>query len=185
MADEEVKKEESKDKEASSGKSKAIVGWIITFTIAIICAAGGYGLSGLFAKAAPSKVEEAPEGEVAEAEAYLSLDPDAAKPWPFELKPIVANLNEPGSTRMIQVAVVMEISGDMDEELGKEFLEEKKLYLRDWLGTYLAGLNLEQVKGASSQNRMKVEIKEDFNEILFPDSKPLINRVMLKDYTIQ
>lgn len=185
MAEKEIKNDESKEKDSESGKKKGLVGWIITFTVTVICTAGGFGLSGLFAKAAPTGVEETPKVEKSEIEAYLLEDPSAAKPWIHELTPIYANLNEPGSTRMVQFAVIMEISEEMDEVLGEEFLLKKDVYLIDWLTTYLAGLNLQQVSGSSSQNRIKVEIKENFNEILFPDTKPLINRVMLKGFTIQ
>ena len=188
MADEEKKeepKEESKDKESTSGKKGGLVGWIITFVVAIVCAGGGYGLSGLFAKAAPPKVDKEVEAKKAEAEAYLSDSPKGAKPWTFPLEAITSNLNERGATRMIQVTVVLELSADMDGEKGKKFLEEKVIHLRDWLGTYLAGLKLEQVSGSMNQTRMKSDIRENFNEILFPDTKPLIQRVMLKDFIIQ
>ena len=111
-------------------------------TTALVCAAGGYGLSGLFAKAAPPK--DTSNVEKSETEEYMSEDVEGAKPWPFELQPITANLNEPGATRMIQVTVVMELSAEMDETKGREFLEGKVIHLRDWLQTYLAGLNLEQ-----------------------------------------
>lgn len=183
MADEEAKKDESNDKEVSSGKSRSLIGWVITFVVAVVCAGGGYGLSGLFAKVAPVKDADIPESE--KVQDYISESPDEGKPWIYELDLITSNLNEPGSTRMIQFKAVMELSPEMDEERGKVFLEGKKLYLQDWLGTYLLGLNLSQVSGSSSQIRMKVEIRESFNEILFPDTKPLVNRVMLKDYIIQ
>lgn len=140
MADKEKKeksKEESKDTESTSGKKGGMVGWIITFTVAIVCAGGGYGLSGLFAKVAPPKVDPEVEAKKAEEAKYLADKPD--KPWIFELKPITANLNEQAATRMIQITVVLELSADMDKTKGEEFLEEKRIRLRDWLGTHLAG----------------------------------------------
>jgi flagellar basal body-associated protein FliL len=189
MADKEVKKDESKDKskdkESSPGKKGAMIGWIITFVVAAICAGGGYGLSGLFAKTEPKDAEEIPGGEVAAEDDWTVEDPANAKPWTHEMQPVVANLDESGSTRMIQVAVVIELSGEMDQLKGTEYVVSKNLYLRDWLMTHLAGLNLTQVASSSSQNIMKAEIKESFNEILFPDSKPLVSRIMFKDYTIQ
>lgn len=191
MVDEEMKDEEIKDEEikgeteATSGKKGGLVGWIITFAIAIMCAGGGYGLSGLFAKVTPDKVDVEAEAEKEKTAAYMSDDPDSAKPWIFELDPITANLNEPGSTRMVQVTVVLELAAAMDQTEGEKFLKEKVIHLRDWLGTYLAGMKLIQVKGSSSQSRMKVDIQESFNNKLFPDSKPLVQKVMLKDFIIQ
>lgn len=182
MADEEIK-EESKDKEAKSGKKGGLLGWAITFGVAVICAVGGYGLSGLFAKVAPSKTDQVDEAKKAEELKYLAENPDKA--WTFELDPITSNLNERGATRMIQVTVIIELSDRMDKTKGQEFLNDKVIRLRDWLGTYLAGLKLEQVSGSSNQTRMKVDISENFNEILFPDTKPLIQKVYLKDFIIQ
>lgn len=186
MADKEIKKDkakdESKDKEAATG-NKSLIGWVVIFAVAIVCAGGGYGLSGLFAKVAPKIEETIPDTE--KAVPWIAENPEMGKPWTHELELITRNLNEPGATRMIQFAVVMELSEEMDEELGKEFLESKKMYLQDWLGTYLSNLNLLQVQGGSSQNRMKNEIKESFNEILFPDTKPLVNKIMLKGYILQ
>jgi flagellar basal body-associated protein FliL len=120
MADEkEENKEEIGGKEATSGKKGGLVGWIITFAVAIICATGGYGLSGLFAK----NETKAPEGTVdgggaEEGPDFTSADPDAAKPWTFELETIIANLNELGSTRIIQITVVIELYPEMDQTKG-------------------------------------------------------------------
>ncbi|MCF7956034.1 MAG: flagellar basal body-associated FliL family protein [Phycisphaerae bacterium] len=186
MADKEIKDEGVKDEsESTSGKKGSLVGWIITFSVAIICAGGGYGLSGLFAKVAPGKVDSAEEAKKSEFEAILADSPDSAKPWVFELSPITANLNEPGSTRMIQVTVVLELAAEMDKVRGEDFLKERVVHLRDWLGAYLAGLKLIQVSGSSNQSRMKVDIQESFNGKLFPDSKPLVQKIMLKDFMIQ
>ena len=185
MANEETKGEGAKETEATSGKKGSLIGWIITFAVAIICAGGGYGLSGLFAKVIPEKGDEAAEAKKSEIEDILTEDSESAKPWIFELEPITSNLNEPGSTRMIQMTVVLELGAEMDKVKGEEFLKERVIHLRDWLGTYLAGLKLIQVKGSSNQSRMKVDIRENFNEKLFPDSKPLVQIVMLKDFMIQ
>lgn len=176
-------KDESKETEATSGKKGGLVGWVITFVVAILCSVGGYGLSGLFAKAAPEKIDPEVEAKKDYADRYLADNPD--KPWIFQLDPITANLNEASATRMIQLTVVLELSEEMDKVKGEIFLKEKVIHLQDWLGTYLAGMKLMQVKGGSSQSRMKVDICENFNSILFPDTKPMIQRVMLKDFIIQ
>ena len=176
--------------ESDSDDSKGgLLGWIITFIFAVGCAGGGYGLSGLFAKAAPKaavkNTSETTEEVPDEMSKIYAENASELQPWIYEFDQIIANLNVPGGSRLISVTPVIELSPEMDKVEGELFLEKKMVYLRDWLQTYLAGLTLEQVQGSTSQARMKVEIKESFNEILFPDSKPLITRVMLKGYTIQ
>jgi len=183
MAEEEEKIEKPEKTEGTSGNKGSLIGYIITFVVALVCAGGGYGLSGVFAKAAPKPDLEIEEKK-AEEEKYESENPDAG-PWLLELQPITANLNVVGVSRMIQLTIVLEMSAKMDEVKGRAFLEKKTIHLRDWLGTYLAGLNLDHVKGSANQSRMKVEIKESFNEILFPDTTRHIQKAMLKDVIIQ
>lgn len=195
MADEEKKdQEQTEDKSTEStespGRKGAILGWVMTFAVAVVFAAGGYGLSGIFAKAPeaenPEDTKVVDEDIPEEMANMINLDTEGLKPWTYELDPpVIANLDEPGVTRMIRLMVIIELAPEFDEIAGKEFMEGKAVYMRDWLQTYLSGLNLDQVKGSTNQTRIKVEIKENFNEILFPDSKPLVNRVMLRDFAIQ
>jgi len=194
MADEENKdqkqaEDNSTESNDSPGKKGLIISWILTFMVAGLFAVGGYGLSGIFAKAPESVNSE--ETAIADSDVPPELadkivkDTAGLPSWTHELEePVIASLDEPGVTRMIRVTVILEIAPDLDQITGKEFLMEKTVYMRDWLQTYLCGLNLDQVRGSTNQARIKVDIKENFNEILFPDSKGLVNRVMLRDFAI-
>ena len=73
----------------------------------------------------------------------------------------------------------------MDKEQGAIFLEKKKLILRDWLTTYVNGLSLEDVRGSKNVNRIKKQIRENFNELLFAESKPYIQGIFLTDFAVQ
>ena len=98
---------------------------------------------------------------------------------------MIANLDEPGVTRYARVAVTLELSGDMDEDAGTAFLDDKKALLRDWLTTYIAGLSLERVRGTSNLARIKKEIRDQFNELVFAETQPFIVNILFKEFAIQ
>ncbi|AQT66930.1 flagellar basal body-associated protein FliL [Anaerohalosphaera lusitana] len=183
MADEEKKKKDTKEK-----KRPCLLGHIITAVISLTFAAGGYFVSGLFADTKPQgeqAAEEKKEDPSAEINALLAESTEGSKPWTYELEPVVANLNEPGATRFVRATLIMEISGDMAQEKGKEFLGLKTPYLRDWLTTFLSSLTLDEANGGKNKERIKNLVCDEFNRRLFPDSKPLIKQILLKEFAIQ
>ena len=174
----------SEDKDAKSGGFKLLT-WLILAGIVIAGLTGGFGLAQLLAGGGQP---EATEFKVDDTKSFDDLLADATnekKIWSFDIEPVIANLDEPGVTRYARVAVTLELSSEMDSEKGMVFLEEKKPILRDWLTTYVAGLSLERVRGTSNLTRIKKEILEQFNELLFPESKPFIIKILFKEFAIQ
>ena len=55
----------------------------------------------------------------------------------------------------------------------------------DWLATYLGNLTIRDASGLKNQNRVKLRILDAFNELLYPDEKPKITKVLLKEFVIQ
>ena len=186
MAEEEKKenkKEEGKDAKSSKGN---LVGITILVVVVLLCGAGGFGLSLIFAKQDPATEEtEQVEEEPTDAAAQLLADSDEAKPWIFEMSPIIANLDEPGATRIIRVTFIIEMAAEMDKEKGTEFLEGQQHHLRDWAATYLTGLTLDKVGGSRSRERIKLTAHENFSGILFPNAKSYVKAILIKDYIIQ
>ena len=106
--------------------------------------------------------------------------------WIYEkMDPIVANLDEPGVSRFVRVTVILEMNKNIDIDGGMAFLDEKKIVLQDWMTTYLAGLSLEDVRGSRNLTRIKQEVLEHFNQILFDQGKPYIDRVLFKEFAVQ
>jgi flagellar basal body-associated protein FliL len=171
-----AKNEEKNEKEQPKTKSSLV--WIIGL-IVVTCSAGfGFGLGKLLANA---KNTEPPKEEVSRPE-----EPEK-KPntWYYDLEPIVANLDEPGALRYIRTALTLEMSWDIPQSKGKEFLAEKEPIMKDWLSVYLAGLSLRDVQGDKNQRIIQSEIRESLNEELFPDEKPKIKQVLFKEFAIQ
>jgi flagellar basal body-associated protein FliL len=195
---EEEKQADSKEDEkpkTESGKSSGLglFTWLIIAAVVIAGFAGGFALAQLLAGTGSELPEQAETkatdaGTAPEDNAINDMLVDKLKDeklWPFDLEPVIANLDEPGVTRYARVTITLQLSPQMDQEKGVLFLEEKKPILRDWLTTYIAGLSLEHVRGTRNLARIKKEIRDSFNELLFPQSKPFINDILFKEFAIQ
>ena len=205
---------ENKDK-AEKGKSRSLLPIIIVAVIVLVAAGAGIGLSRLFAgggkapsaeeatagKNAPDAKEaakpaaekgeksksEKPAGEKSKGEGSKSekTTANAGEVWYYNLDPVVANLDEPGATRYIRTAFILEMSPDISAEKGTALLDQKKPLIANLLTIYLAGLNIETTRGDKNLKRIQSELCDTFNEQLFPESKPMIKRILIKEFAVQ
>lgn len=195
MADEETVEQEQKEGSAAEQSArKSLIGrllpWVILGVVVVSCAGAGFGLGRLFAgsrgPAAPESPAKPEESSPAESLAADS-DPadDSQKSWYYDLDPVVANLNEPSVTRYVRATFTLEISPDIDKKKGADFLNEKKPILINWLTVYLSSLRLEDIRGDKNLKSIQSRVCEAFNEKLFPDSKPQIKQVLIKEFPVQ
>ena len=183
------KKDESSNKKASGG---GILQWIILAVVVVLFTGAGFGLSRLLAgfRAPAREAEPTQQDKPSQQKSLKAGIPDLSggdsqKTWYYNLEPVVANLDEPGVTRYVRAAIILEISAEVDQEKGGAFLEEKKPVLANWLTIYLAGLTLEDIRGDRNLKRIQLQILDTFNEKLFPDAKPQIKHVFFKEFAIQ
>jgi len=195
MAEEEKNEEqleegaEQKTEEKSSGPG--LMTWLLTAGIVLGCAVGGFALAQLLVSSGP---KEAVAGEIEEkpADFFESQENTDGEPWQYDLKAVIGNLDEPGVTRYLRVSVTLVMSQEMDRVKGNEFLDGvegesagKKDNLVDYLSDYISGLTLERVRGQKNRRRIKKELTEGFNDLLFTDSKPFVASVLLKEFAVQ
>ena len=186
--------EEQQDSKAEVSDKKSLIArflpWIIIFVVVLICACAGLSVGRLFAGSGTPKGAEtgSESGESAEIE-NLKADKDSAKApakvWYYDLDPVVANLNEPTVTRYVRASLTLEMRGEMDVKKGTAFLDEKKPILINWLTVYLSSLGLEDIRGDKNLRSIQSQIRDAFNEKLFPDSKPQIMQVLIKEFPVQ
>ena len=188
-------------------KGKGLVVWLIPGVVILAGATGGFALSQLMGgtfkssagHSAPTQ-QSAPSGHSAGSGHGESsekavpqteiVDPvtgeTVQKSWVYDkLDTIIANLDEPGVARYIRVTVILELNPQLDPVKGQAFLDGKKAQLQDWLTTYLAGLNLENVRGSRNLNRIKMEVRAQFNQLLFGQDKTYVEKVLFKEFAIQ
>jgi len=193
MADVDDAKEQ-KESAAEKGDKKSFIGrflpWIIISAVVVFCAGAGFGLGRSFAgSGAPEAAEAGPKPDESNQAEDLAADNDSTndsdKVWYYELDPVIANLNEPGVSRYVRASFTLEISAETDQEKGTAFLDEKKPILTDMLFVYLSGLSLKDIQGDKNLKSIQSRIRELLNERFFPDSKPQIKRVLIKEFPVQ
>lgn len=197
MADEKKDEKPKKNPEASTeakdstekgipSKGKGLFIWLIIAIVVLAGGVGGFALSVMMAGSASPEPNIAQAAPVAPVFDPLMAKTDIQKPWLYtKMDSIVANLDEPGVTRYVRVSIILELSPKLDSINGEIFLEEKKIVLQDWMTTYLAGLSLEDVRGSRNLNRIKREVLDQFNTLLFGPDKAYVEKVLFKEFAIQ
>ena len=182
-------------KETAAASSGGILQWIMMAVVIILFAAIGFVVGKLLTASEPANanamqtVPNQPQKQQ-NTEEYIQEDDDfeidsESKTWFYPLEPVTTNLNEPGAMRFVRATLTLEISSELSSEVGPLIIEEKKPVLTDWLTIYLGNLTIEDTSGGRNKKRIQSQILDAFNEMLFPDSKPKIKKILLMEFAIQ
>jgi flagellar basal body-associated protein FliL len=170
--------EEKQNGEKRKGLQRVIVlaGVVLIASVAGFLAAtmvGGGAEEAVAETVEPEEIEELPE------------DANGKDEYSYhEFPPVTVNLDEPRLARHVRAQPILAIKRDRFDA-AVEKIEAKKLELNNWLTVYLAGCSLEEVRGSKNLNRIRREIREAFNEQLWPGRRPLIDHVLFKDFKVQ
>jgi flagellar basal body-associated protein FliL len=187
---EEVEKEKSAPAEAGKDvKPPAkILPWVITALLVMVLAGAGFGVGRLFGTRGRARTATAAEpvkaGESAPRQGSVESK-NTGEGWYYDLDPVVANLNEPGVTRYARVALTLEMNSTNAQKETTASLDQKKPLMKHWLTLYLANQTLEEIRGEKNLLRMQAQILDGFNQALFPNAKPQIQRILFKEFAIQ
>ncbi len=102
----------------------------------------------------------------------------------FEFEPILVNLNDPRQARYMQTTIHLGINSEVFSEASKT-IERMMPDLKDWLIVHLSGCRIEDVAGDINKTRLKLRILNAFNDMLWPKSKPLIDKIVFVESTIR
>ena len=169
-----------------SGMAK-IVPWLIPALTLLACAGAGFTISRMFGTGGNAQTVSAGQAQPIEAPAEPEPTAESAngETWYYDLDAVIANLNEPGVTRYVRVALTIEIGNGMEEEAGIVFLDRKKPLMKHWLTLYLSNQTVDGIRGERNLRLVQSQIAEALNQGLFPDTKPKIVRVLFKELSIQ
>ncbi len=199
---EETTEAKSVDKKSSAGSTGiGLVTWIILAVVVVVCAAAGFGLGRLIAgpadslepqadqqstEKAPAKAAKADEETKTDPLADLTAGEGGGNSWYYkDLKPFLANLNEPDATRYIRVSIILEMNPELDQIKGAEYIKQKEPIVTNWITIYLGSLNIDNTRGEKNQRRIQAYVLDKLNQKLFPDSKPLISGILFREFSIQ
>ena len=178
MAEPETQSESDAGDQAAAKKG-SIVPWLL---VGIVAA----GLGGAVPMFLP---EETVEEDPAPKPMFELPTPENTMFIPFsdpEVKgdQLVVNLNEGNITRYLRIVIELQIPKDFETEI-KDKLKENRVLLRSWLISKISDKDLESVRGAAGQNRLRREIQDQFNSVLFPDGYDRIYDVLFYEFAVQ
>ena len=157
--------------------------WLaVLATAATVSSAGGFALARFLASAVtPAQAQAAETQAPREPAATPGADADIAY---YHFEPITVNLSGDNMNRYIRATITLAIEAKHSKDATKR-IETKNPDLKNWMTLFLADCTLEKVRGAKALNRLRREIKDSFNEQLWPDQTPLIHDVLFKEFFIQ
>ena len=97
---------------------------------------------------------------------------------------VVVNLDEGRLSRYLRIAISLQIPKSQEETF-KKLIEAKKIVLRNWLLSKISDLDHDDIRGAAGQNRLRREIREQFNAVLCPDGYDQIYDVLFEEFNVQ
>ncbi len=97
---------------------------------------------------------------------------------------LVVNLNEPTLTKYLSIEITMQADGEHQEEVTEAF-EARKPILNTWLTTHLADKTIDDVRGKVGINRLRREIQDNFNSLLFTDGRERIQDILFEEFHVQ
>ncbi len=111
---------------------------------------------------------------------------DTGETWYYNgLESVVVNPDEPGAMRYVRIGLTLEVSSELDQLEAEIFFEAKKPALISWLNIYLKSLTLDEMEDDRDMKRILLDVHDAFNEILFPNAKPKLKRVLIREFNIQ
>ncbi len=158
--------------ENAGKKGRGLLSWVVFAVVAVLAAGAGFAVPMFLPKQAAEHTPTAPK---AAGEAQEALVPFGE---------VVSNLAEDRLNRYLRVNVILVVDA-ANEKAVTDAVQKKKALMRNWLLSYLSDQTLQGVTGAVGQNRIRREILDQFNAILFPDGSEKIRNVIFEEFNVQ
>lgn len=171
--------EEAAKEGASPPAKKGAKALIPLIVIGLVSAGAGFAvpkfLGGGTPKPSDASEHEPADPKKAHAHAELSF-------VPFD--EVVANLDDNRMMRYVRAKFSLSVE-KKDCEAVQHVVEENKTVLKNWLIGYLQNKQIDEVRGTEGFNRIRREIQDRFNDMLFPDGDGKIKEVLFDEFNIQ
>jgi flagellar protein FliL len=144
-------------------------GWLVLGLVAVLAAGAGSALPWFLLQRHPEKV---------------TTEKDAKKTALISFGDVVVNLGEERLTRYLRLKIILVVDY-LQEKPVSELLQERKAFLKNWLISYLSDQSIPEVSRAAGVNRIRREVRDQFNAMLFPDGSEKINDVLFDEFVVQ
>jgi flagellar basal body-associated protein FliL len=162
---------EKPEAEEKKPKSMLLVNVLVSSVLGFVC--GGLGFA-LFASL-PGMTKSADAG---------ASEPKEAVPAFVPFGEVVVNLDEGRMSRYLRLNITLQVDESVVTDTTAN-VESTKAILRNWLLGYLSDLQMEDIRGAAGQNRIRREVQNHFNDILSPSGTDVVQDVLFEEFTIQ
>ena len=163
---------ENQPAEEKSGGILSLVLWLMVIVVAI---AGGF--------ATPFAVDHFSANAETSEPSDSSRDNDEP-PALVEFGEVVVNLNESRLNRYLRLNISLLVDQSVKDAVAASVKENQPI-LKSWLLSYLADKGMDDIRGATGQNRLRREIQSHFNSVMYPGAEPLIRNVLFQEFNIQ
>ena len=167
----------SKDEDGEGGGGAGNGGPLPWILVTLLCGGLGMAIPYFMPATAGDPAEEDQPDPV-----FEILDPEDTAFVPFDA--VVVNLDEGALTRYLRVAVTLQVPKEDEQSIILK-MEEKKAVLKNWLLNQISDKNLEEIRGGAGQNRLRREVRDEFNSVLFPDGYDRIYNVLFDEFNVQ
>jgi flagellar FliL protein len=158
--------------EAAAPPQKKKGSKLVWLVLAVIALGGGAALPWVFAthKAAGHNVKKA--------------DTAKAKQTALPFSDVVVNLPEDRLSRFLRAKIMVAVE-ETDAKEMTELLESQKAFLKSWLIGYLSDQSTQEVTRKVGVNRIRREIRDQFNAMLFPDGEEKVVEILFDEFVVQ
>ena len=163
--------DEVQNEESTKRKGLSPVIWGLVALLAIGC---GFATPLLINQLSPA---------AAEADQPAPPDPNEVPAF-IEFDEVVVNLNENRLNRYLRLKFSLLVDESKKADITKA-VESNRSILKSWLISYLADKGMDDIRGATGQNRLRREIQNHFNSVLFPDGVHRVRNILFEEFNIQ
>ncbi len=173
------------DEAQAEEKKSSLVGILVWVVVGLIGIVGGFLTPMLLMPTPGDASEEVVEAKKEEKKLDLPIpDPDEEVGFiPFD-KDVVVNFNDPRFSRYLKMNFTLQVAKSQIEDVTK-MIEDKHDVLRNWLIGHIADKRVEDIRGRQGTNRLRREIHDEFNRLLFSDGIERIQDVLFQDLSVQ
>jgi flagellar basal body-associated protein FliL len=161
---------------AAPAKAKGGPGMMVMIVVAVLAVGAGFAMPRLFlaggAAKPPAEKETKKPAIVPFGEVVVNLGGADEEKTPTRL------------TRYLRVKIILVVDGK-EEKVTADHIQKQKAYLKSWLISFLSDQSVQDVSRATGVNRVRREIRDQFNAILFPDGAEKVLDVLFDEFQVQ
>ena len=165
----------STDAAPAAPKKKGKKGLILLLLMAILAAGSGGALPWVMA---------AKHHDAHAVEKKKKSEPPVVKNTAILFGDVVVNLSDERVSKYLRVKLMVAIDESDSKEV-TELLNKQKPFMKSWLIGHLADLTSQEVNRKIGVNRIRREIRDQFNAMMYPNGEEKIIEILFDEFVVQ